>query len=50
MGLDAFGPAVWLSLLLGAVLFLPALILSLTSWVAKRGALLEAAAVASFER
>ena len=47
MGLDAFGPEVLLSLLLGTVLFLPAMILSLISWVAKRGALMEAAAVAS---
>lgn len=47
MGLDAFGPAVLLSLLLVTVLFLPAVILSLMSWVAKRGALMEAAAVAS---
>jgi 2-polyprenyl-3-methyl-5-hydroxy-6-metoxy-1,4-benzoquinol methylase len=47
MGLDAFGPAVPVSLLLGAALFLPAVILSLISWVAKRGALMEAVAVAS---
>jgi SAM-dependent methyltransferase len=47
MGLDAFGPSVLLSLLLGAALIVPALILSLTSWVAKRGALMEATAIAS---
>jgi SAM-dependent methyltransferase len=47
MGLDAFGPVVLLSLLLGTVLAPPALILALASWLAKRGGLMEAVAVAS---
>jgi len=47
MGLDSFGPAVLLSFLLGAVLVPPALILSVTSWMARRGALMEATAIRS---
>jgi SAM-dependent methyltransferase len=47
MGLDAFGPAVLLSFLLGAILAPPALLLSVASWVARRGALMEATAIIS---
>jgi SAM-dependent methyltransferase len=45
MGLDPLGPAVLLSFVLGAVLVPPALLLSVASWLAKRGALMEAIAV-----
>jgi 2-polyprenyl-3-methyl-5-hydroxy-6-metoxy-1,4-benzoquinol methylase len=44
MGLDPFGPAVLLSGVLGVVLVLPAVLLSVVSWGAGRGALLEAIA------
>jgi SAM-dependent methyltransferase len=45
MGLDAFGPAVLFSFVLGVVLVPPALLLSAVSWVARRGALMEATAI-----
>jgi SAM-dependent methyltransferase len=45
MGLDPFGPAVLFSFVLGAVLVPPALLLSVTSWLAGRGALMEATAI-----
>jgi SAM-dependent methyltransferase len=45
MGLDSFGPAVLLSFVLGAVLVPPALLLSVTSWMARRGALMETTAI-----
>jgi len=41
MGLEPFGPAVLLSFVLGAALVPPALFLSMASWLAKRGALME---------
>jgi 2-polyprenyl-3-methyl-5-hydroxy-6-metoxy-1,4-benzoquinol methylase len=47
MGLDPFGPAVLLSFVLGAALFPAALLLALMSWIAKRGGVMEAIAVAS---
>jgi hypothetical protein len=47
MGLDRFGPAVLLSFVLGAVLVLPALVLSVASWLARRGALMETTAILS---
>jgi SAM-dependent methyltransferase len=47
MGLDPFGPAVLLSFVLGAVLVPPALLLSVTSWMARRGALMETTAIRS---
>lgn len=45
MGLDPFGPAVLLSFVLGAVLVVPATLLAGASWLAGRGALMEAIAV-----
>jgi len=47
MRLDPIGPAVLLSFVLGAVLLLPALLLSVASWVARRGAVMEATAILS---
>jgi SAM-dependent methyltransferase len=47
MRLDPFGPAVLLSFVLGAVLTLPALLLAAASWLAKKGALMEAIATRS---
>jgi SAM-dependent methyltransferase len=47
MGLVPFGPQVLLSLVLCAVLAAPALLLSVASWLARRGALMEAIAVMS---
>ena len=47
MGLDPFGPSVLLSFVLGAVLVPPALLLSVASWLARRGALMEATAILS---
>jgi SAM-dependent methyltransferase len=47
MRLDPFGPAVLLSFLLGAVLILPALLLAAASWLAKKGALMEAISIHS---
>jgi len=44
MGLEPFGPAVLLSFVLGVALVPPALLLSMASWLAKRGALMETAA------
>jgi len=44
MGLDPFGPTVLLSFVLGAILVTPALLLSVASWLSKRGALIEATA------
>jgi len=44
MRLDPLGPAVLLSFVLGAVLTLPALLLAAASWLAKKGALMEAIA------
>ena len=41
MGLDPFTPSVLISLLLGALLTLPALLLAALSWPARRGALIE---------
>jgi hypothetical protein len=46
-GLDSFGPAVLLSFVLGAVLVPPALLLSVTTWMARRGALMETTAIRS---
>jgi SAM-dependent methyltransferase len=45
MGLDSFGPAVLLSFVLGAVLVVPATLLAGASWLAGKGALMEAIAV-----
>jgi SAM-dependent methyltransferase len=45
MGIDPFGPAVLFSLVLGAVLVVPATLLAGASWLAGRGALMEAIAV-----
>jgi SAM-dependent methyltransferase len=45
MGLDPFGPSALLSFALGAVLVSPSLLLSMVSWLAKRGALMETTAV-----
>jgi len=45
MGLDPFGLGVLLSFVLGALLVPAAMLLSVASWVARRGALMEAAAV-----
>jgi SAM-dependent methyltransferase len=45
MGLDPFGPAVLLSCALSILLAPPALLLSMVSWVAGSGALMEAIAV-----
>lgn len=45
MGLDRFGFWTIISIVLGAVLLPPAVILSCISWMAKRGALMEATAV-----
>jgi SAM-dependent methyltransferase len=47
MGLDPFGPQVFAAFLGAAVLFVPALLLSAASWVARRGALVEIIAVES---
>ena len=47
MGLDRFGPAVFLSFVAGTILFVPALLLASVSWLAGRGALMEAVAIAS---
>ena len=47
MGLDSFGPAVLLSFVLGAILVPLALLLSVASWLVKRGALMEANAILS---
>jgi len=44
MGLEPFGPAVLLSFVLGVALVPPALLLSMASWQAKRGALMETTA------
>jgi len=44
MGFDPFGPTVLFSFLLGAVLALPAALLAGASWMAGRGALMEASA------
>lgn len=49
MGLDRFGPAVLFSFMLGTVLLVPALLLALASWIAKRGGVMEAIAVAAHE-
>jgi SAM-dependent methyltransferase len=45
MGLDRFGLRTIISIILGAALLPPAVILSCISWMAKRGALMEATAV-----
>jgi hypothetical protein len=45
MGLDPFDITVLLSFVLGALLLVPAVILAGVSWIAKRGALMEATAV-----
>jgi SAM-dependent methyltransferase len=45
MGLDPFGSSVLLAFVLGALLAPPALVLSVASWTARRGALMEATAV-----
>lgn len=47
MGIDPLGPKVLLSFLLGAVLIFPALLLAAVSWLAKKGALMEAIAMHS---
>jgi SAM-dependent methyltransferase len=47
MGLDRFGPAVLFSFVFGALLLGPALLVSLVSWAAKRGGVMEAIAVAA---
>jgi SAM-dependent methyltransferase len=47
MGLDPFGPAVFFSFVLGAVLMAPALLLAGGSWLVRKGALMEAMAVSS---
>jgi len=47
MGLDKFSAHVLFSCILGIVLLLPALLLAFVSWVARRGALMEAIAVDS---
>lgn len=47
MSLDPFGPLVLLSCALGVVLFLPATLLSVASWLAGRGALMEAIAASA---
>jgi SAM-dependent methyltransferase len=47
MGLDSFGPAVLLSFVLGTLLAFPAILLAAASWLARRGALMEAMAARS---
>ena len=47
MGLDPFGPAVFFSFVLGAMLMPLALLLAGVSWLAGKGALMEAVAVSS---
>jgi SAM-dependent methyltransferase len=47
MGLDAFGPRVFLSFVLAALLAVPATLLAGASWVAGQGALMEAMAARS---
>jgi len=47
MGLEPFGPAVLLSIVLGVMLVPPALLLSMASWLAGYGALMEATATLS---
>lgn len=47
MRLDPIGPAVVLSFVLGALLLPAALLLSVASWVARRGAVMEATAILS---
>jgi len=47
MGLDRFSPRTLLAFVLGALLLPAAVILAFTSWMAGRGALMEARAVAS---
>jgi SAM-dependent methyltransferase len=47
MGLDRFGPRTLLAFVLAAFLLPAAVILAVTSWVAERGALMEARAVVS---
>jgi SAM-dependent methyltransferase len=50
MGLDRFDMTVLLSFVLGVLLLVPALMLAGVSWIAKRGALMEAIAVNSAPR
>jgi hypothetical protein len=45
MGLDPFGPAILFSFVVGLVLVPLALLLSVSSWLAGRGALMEATAI-----
>jgi hypothetical protein len=49
MGIDRFGPSVALSVVLGAVLTVPALVLACTSWAFGNGALMEATATSDAE-
>jgi SAM-dependent methyltransferase len=45
MGLDPFGPALFFSFVLGAILIAPALVVAGISWLAGKGALMEVVAV-----
>lgn len=47
MGLDPFSPRILLAFVLGALLLPAAVILAFTSWMSRRGALMEASAVVS---
>jgi SAM-dependent methyltransferase len=47
IGIDSFGPLVFFSCLMAAVLSVPALLLAVTSWIAQQGALMEVTAIAA---